>query len=1103
MFDADTAKLIASATPLPGLNLEDLPQQLTEAYTKLVSTRIRLRAIEQGALPADIEKIVSDTRRLAFAHEAFVSSFLERDNRAASAFVAGTAHHICLLAERMRSASTRPSRLGLQAISPEISAAILFMISESSADAAEMAKSIVVATGDAVERALLTTIRYLVSGRLRSILAAPLPSQEDILAGNHDTHPVRALYHEILLGVRSLAARTLGEDDRTSVGNDPRTAFVRVKELSVEELGDIADTGATSYSLYPGPLHLASLLEAASTDLLSAAVVNIPAPPGVDGGRWFSTMQSIAERRPYLWRNHTEAIQTGYLTPGTSSVISFPTGAGKSTLAELKIATALLRGVKTVFLAPTLALVDQTARALQSTFPNADVMRELQDALLFDLEDETLHAISVMTPERCLALLSFDGSIFANVGLLVFDECHLLHPRDQDTSRRAIDAMLCVLSIVAAAPQIDLLLLSAMMMNAKEISAWIQELTGRHCLPLELTWKPTRQVRGCVVYRHSELNILNERLRQVRAQVKNKDAPAALKRDLSVLPFGFFCLRQTWQSREIRDYALVQLLDKNVVLSTGTRSNANKDWYLTPNGNQVAAVIAESTASQGLKTLIFVQTIPLANSATRDLTKRLARPSCTLTPDEAGLLEVSIDECGGRDYVFVEADPNGRLASPATCHHGLLLAQERHLHESLFRRPDGVHVLVATSTLAQGMNLPSEVVIIAGDSRFDSSANRMERLEAHELLNAAGRAGRAGDNSYGFVLVIPSKVVHFNSEANQIHSHWAELQAIFSQSDQCLTIDDPLGSLLDEIHSAAAPLSDLATYFVRRLPVDIASDPDGRDVSARALLARSFAGFRARSRNDQAWTDTRVEAAVRLRRTDPDNSETPTWVDRLAATIGVPVAIVRELGGQLSGQIRGDATVVQWCEWMITWLSERPHILPILIRRESMEGLLGTPYKALEDDRRRGELAVPTVFPLLRRWMAGDSLADLERSVGTREDRLGKCDTGREFVLRMVPELAYIFGLPRQIRQEMTAEQGSLEETPLALQVLDSCIREGFDSTEKFAARHYHGGKLNRRKVHREFARIQAHLAPPAPGEELSGAIRRIEHATLMADLFA
>src|SRR3546814_13403972 len=79
----------------------------------------------------------------------------------------------------------------------------------------------------------------------------------------------------------------------------------------------------------------------------------------------------------------------------------------------------------------------------------------------------------------------------------------------------------------------------------------------------------------------------------------------------------------------------------------------------------------------------------------------------------------------------------------AASHHALLLREERDLHESLFKRADGIDVLFATSTLAQGMNLPSEVVIISGDSRFDSGIDKMQKLEAHELLNAAGRAGRA------------------------------------------------------------------------------------------------------------------------------------------------------------------------------------------------------------------------------------------------------------------------------------------------------------------------------------------------------------------------
>ena len=159
-----------------------------------------------------------------------------------------------------------------------------------------------------------------------------------------------------------------------------------------------------------------------------------------------------------------------------------------------------------------------------------------------------------------------------------------------------------------------------MMQNAGEISEWLGSLTGRPCLPLALNWKPTRQVRGCVVYASNEIGALNDRLRAVRARVPNKNAPAALRRQLTVRPYGFFCLHQTWQSRARQDYTLLPLLDSDVTLETGA---AVGRWYLTPNGNKVAAALGAATAQQGLKTLIFAQTIPLATSAAADLAQRL------------------------------------------------------------------------------------------------------------------------------------------------------------------------------------------------------------------------------------------------------------------------------------------------------------------------------------------------------------------------------------------------------------------------------------------------------------------------------------------------
>src|SRR5262249_16456994 len=155
--------------------------------------------------------------------------------------------------------------------------------------------------------------------------------------------------------------------------------------------------------------------------------------------------------------------------------------------------------------------------------------------------------IVVMTPERCLALVSSDPKPFASVRLVVFDECHLLHPTQVGHSRRSIDAMLAVLYVHDAAPGADWLLLSAMIAHAGDIAGWLQDLTRRPCLALTLNWKPTRQARGCLVYDRAEINLLKEKLKRAERSATRKAGnlpkPAsAVKRDLLAHAYAFFCL---------------------------------------------------------------------------------------------------------------------------------------------------------------------------------------------------------------------------------------------------------------------------------------------------------------------------------------------------------------------------------------------------------------------------------------------------------------------------------------------------------------------------------------------------------------------------------
>ena len=518
MYDEQTASLIRSAPALGGLDLERLPERLSDAFAKIAAARVRLR--EGDVVDEDVVSLIGEMQRLALTNEALVATAPDRENRAAAAFVAGSAHQVCFNARSIRNDDDATSYLEPQSISPDLSAMLLFLIAESIADSTELAARINIREATPIERTLIEALRSLAKGELVTITSAALPPRGMIKETDSNAASL-ALYYNVLLGVRSLASELLMADN--SETGTAVAIFRRVVSLALPPNADGKDWMKADLGAFAGPFHLGSLLIAVAGDLAGSAVTSITPPGGVPPHKWVKSVKRVAKTRPYLWRNHRQAIEAGYLEPGISSAVSFPTGAGKSTLAELKIGATLLREQKVIFLAPTNALVGQTTRSLRRAFRNSNVGQERFDELGFLADDEDLPEIFVMTPESCLAQMSIAPSVFEGVGLLVFDECHLLHA-DNGDGRRALDAMLCILNFAALVPEADFLLLSAMMKNAAEISGWVGDLTGRKCLPLDLPWKPTRQLRGCVVYSQNEVAGMEAGLKRARAAKKTRES---------------------------------------------------------------------------------------------------------------------------------------------------------------------------------------------------------------------------------------------------------------------------------------------------------------------------------------------------------------------------------------------------------------------------------------------------------------------------------------------------------------------------------------------------------------------------------------------------
>ena len=142
---------------------------------------------------------------------------------------------------------------------------------------------------------------------------------------------------------------------------------------------------------------------------------------------------ALLQRRPKaevdLWPSQVDAA-TRAVDQSDDLVVSLPTSAGKTRIAELCILRCLAGGKRVVFITPLRALSAQTETTLQRTFgPLGKTISALYGSIGvsgFDEDAIRERDIVVATPEKLDFALRNDPSLLDDVGLLVFDEGHMI-----------------------------------------------------------------------------------------------------------------------------------------------------------------------------------------------------------------------------------------------------------------------------------------------------------------------------------------------------------------------------------------------------------------------------------------------------------------------------------------------------------------------------------------------------------------------------------------------------------------------------------------------------------------------------------------------------
>lgn len=398
-------------------------------------------------------------------------------------------------------------------------------------------------------------------------------------------------------------------------------------------------------------------------------------------------------------------------------VISLPTSSGKTLIAEFRILQALNQFDQergwVAYLVPTRTLVNQITRRLRRDFePLNIIVEQVSPALEIDnIESDLLQQrdqnqefrVLVSTPEKLDLMLrqGWENKIGRPLTLVVVDEAHNLQ-----NIHRGLKLELLLSTINNECSRAQFLLLTPFISNAREVAKWLGGINSDD-ISLALDWQPNDRVIGVVQAEKGKA--LNKRSfdYQLRMETIQTTRNTLFVDDLLIIP-------------------------KNSEMAPTYRGVLNQ--------STLAAVTAQRLQERG--PVIVMHTTP---SWVWSLAEKFKIPANRLSQPQEKIKLV-------QDFLSLEFGSNfpliDLLSYGVGVHHAGLSDDVRALMEWLFEE-NQLKFLVATTTIAQGVNFPVTGIVMA--SHQYPYGNDMP---PEDFWNIAGRAGRVDHGSLGIVALV-------------------------------------------------------------------------------------------------------------------------------------------------------------------------------------------------------------------------------------------------------------------------------------------------------------------------------------------------------------
>lgn len=441
-------------------------------------------------------------------------------------------------------------------------------------------------------------------------------------------------------------------------------------------------------------------------------------------------------------------------------VVSLPTSAGKTLIAQFRMLQALNqfedRKGWVAYLAPTRALVNQVTRQLRRDFePLGLVVERVSPAMEIDtveagmLKETRVDAqfrILVATPEKFDLMLrqGWEQKINRPLTLVVVDEAHTI----QDI-QRGLRLELLLATINRECRDAQFLLLTPFIQNAREVARWLGG-SNSDDISLGVNWQPNDRAIGIVIPVDNGPKNGNGRSRDYQLNFETVHT----SRHTIVLD-EMFSLG--------KDDTLAKTLSKAQDIGT------------------LAAITTRKLKTRG--PVIAMHSRP---DFVWNLAEKIKAERTEVISDDVRFVQDYVAAEMGENFPLVEL-----LSHGIGVHHAGLPEEIRILMEWLFEKGH-LDVLVATTTIAQGVNFPVSGVVMAA-TQYPLG----ETMSAEDFWNIAGRAGRVSQGQLGVIALVARNAAEVVERKEFINRNTGDLNSALIQLAQAAANElSNLGSIV-------------------------------------------------------------------------------------------------------------------------------------------------------------------------------------------------------------------------------------------------------------------------------------------------------------------